>query len=190
VPGQWTVSGHNPLEDFVIYSHRGAGELLPENTIAAFQKGWEMGTVPEADMRTTRDGVIVAFHDPTFKRTVKSASAELKKKGVPDLTFAELSKLDVGLWKGEQFQGLRVPRLAEVLDLMRGQPKRRLCLDFKYVDLRQLAKEAGSHGVEKQVVLATTDYAVIRQWKKLLPDYQTMLWMGEPEDKLKERLAN
>ncbi len=51
----WTVRGNIPLQQFVIYSHRGAGELVPENTLAAFEMGWKLGTVPEADMRTTRE---------------------------------------------------------------------------------------------------------------------------------------
>ncbi len=63
----WTVRGHIPLEKFVIYSHRGAGELVPENTLAAFEKGWQMGTVPEAALRTTRDWHHVPFHDPISK---------------------------------------------------------------------------------------------------------------------------
>lgn len=185
----WTVRGNIPLQQFVIYSHRGAGELVPENTLAAFEKGWQLGTVPEADMRTTRDGVLVAFHDANFKRTVKTSDPELKKKGVSDLTFAELALLDVGGWKSQEFAGLRVPKLAEVFEQMRSRPDRRLCLDFKYVDLKQLADLVHAHGVDKQVVLATTDYEVVKQWKKFLPDAPAMLWMGEPEPKLKERLA-
>lgn len=186
--GQWTVRGHIPFEQFVIYSHRGAGELAPENTIAAFELGWKMGTVPEADMRTTRDGILVAFHDASFKRIVNTTDAALKKQGVSDLTFAELSKLDVGSWNGDQFAGLRVPKLSEVFALMRGQPERRLCLDYKHVDLKHLAEEVRSHGVEQQTILATTDYEVIREWKKLLPGSVTMLWMSEPETRLKVRL--
>ena len=184
----WTVRGHIPLEKFVIYSHRGAGELVPENTLAAFEKGWLMGTVPEADMRTPRDGIIVTFHDANLKRTVETTDAEFKKKGIGDLTFAEVSKLDVGGWKGRQFAGLRVPQLSEVFERMRGKPQRQLCLDFKYVDLKRVAELVRSSGVEKQVVLATTDYDVVRQWKTLLPDAPAMIWMGEPEVKLKERL--
>src|SRR5262245_15986441 len=100
----WNVTQHVPRKDFVIQSHRGAGFLAEENTMEAFELGWKMGTVPESDLRTTKDGVIVAFHDDNFARVVKGADAELQKKGVKDLTLAELLKLDVGSWKGEQFK--------------------------------------------------------------------------------------
>lgn len=186
---EWTVRGHIPMEKFVIHSHRGAGDLVPENTTAAFEMGWKMGTVPEADMRTTTDGVIVAFHDANFKRTVKTKDAALKKKGVSDLTFAELSQLDVGGWKGPQFAGMCAPKLSEVFLLMRARPERQLCLDFKYVDLKQLAGEVGANGVSKQVVFATTDYQVLREWKKLLPDSETLMWLAGSDDELKPRLA-
>jgi len=95
VPAAWTVRGHLPLEQFVIQSHRGAGELAPENTIEAFEFGWKLGTWPEADVRTTKDGVIVAFHDGNFKRTVKNPPPALGNKGVKDITFAGFSQVQL-----------------------------------------------------------------------------------------------
>jgi glycerophosphoryl diester phosphodiesterase len=34
----WNVRDHIPLSQFVIQSHRGAGELAPENTIEAVRE--------------------------------------------------------------------------------------------------------------------------------------------------------
>ncbi|MEO6036591.1 MAG: glycerophosphodiester phosphodiesterase family protein [Verrucomicrobiota bacterium] len=184
----WTVRGHVLPEKFVIQSHRGAGELAPENTLEAFQLGWKLGTIPESDLRTTKDGVIVAFHDANFKRVVKGASAALQKKGVVDITFAELSKLDVGGWKGEQFQGRRVSKISDVFRLMTDRPERQLYLDIKNVDLMQLASEVRENKVGKQVILATTKYEIIQEWKRLVPESQTLHWMGGTEDELKSRL--
>lgn len=184
------VRGNLPIERFVIQSHRGAGELAPENTLEAFELGWKLGTWPEADLRTTKDGVIVAFHDANFKRTVKNASPELQKKGVADLTFAELSQLDVGGWKGDQFEGRRVSRISDVYKIMRNHPERRLYLDIKNVDLNQLAKEVRENKVVKQVIFTTTKYDMIRDWKKLVPESQTLNWMGGTEEELRKRLAD
>jgi glycerophosphoryl diester phosphodiesterase len=75
----WTVRGHLPEEQFVIQSHRGAGELAPENTLEAFQLGWKLGTYPECDVRTTKDGHIVTFHDDNFSRVVKNIPDDMKK---------------------------------------------------------------------------------------------------------------
>lgn len=184
----WTARGHLPLEQFIVQSHRGAGELAPENTLEAFELGWKLGTWPEADVRTTRDGVIVAFHDANFKRTVRNPPAALAAKGVKDVTFAELSGLDVGGWKGDQFVGRRVARLAEVFALMTGKPERRLYLDIKQVDLPQLAAEVRAERVVRQVVFSSPDYAQIRRWKQLAPESMTLLWLGGNEAELGARL--
>ena len=184
----WTARDHIPLDQFVIQSHRGAGELSEENTPEAFELGWKLNTIPEADVRTTKDGVIVAFHDKNFARVVKGASEELKKQGVEHLTFAELQKLDVGSWKGEQFAGRRVSKMSDIFALMHGRPERKLYLDIKQVDLKKLAGEVKWAEVESQVILASTKYELIREWRQLLPAGQTLLWMGGTEEKLRGRL--
>lgn len=183
----WNVTAHVPLDKFKIQSHRGAGVLAPENTLDAFQLGWKMGTIPESDLRTTKDGVIVAFHDNDFSRVVKGASEELKKKGVQDLTFDELIKLDVSGSSGENFPPRHVSKMTEVFALMEKHPDRYLYLDIKNVDLKQLAKEVKQFNVEKQVILASTKYEIIREWKALAPASGTLLWMGGDEKKLKGR---
>jgi len=183
----WTVRDHLPVDEFIIQAHRGAGELAEENTIEAFELGWSLNCIPEADVRTTKDGVIVPFHDANFARVVRDASPELAKKGVKDLTFAELQKLDVGAWKGEEFEGRRVGTLREVFDVMSKDRSRRLYLDIKEVDLKQLAKEVRETDVAAQVIFASTKYPLIREWKALVPESKTLLWMGGTEEALNKR---
>ena len=183
----WSARDHIPLDEFVVQSHRGAGILSEENTRQAFELGWKLNTIPEADVRTTADGVFVPFHDSNFSRLVKDAGPELAKQGVEDVTFAELSRLDVGSWKGEEFADRHVPRLSDIFDLMRGHPDRRLYLDLKQVDLEQLARAVRQAGVEHQVILASTKYDQLRHWKSLLPQAKTLLWMGGAEAELNQR---
>ena len=183
----WNVRDHLPLEKLLVQAHRGAGELSEENTPEAFQLGWKLNCIPEADIRQTKDGVIVAFHDANFARVVKGIEPALAKKGVADISFAELQKLDVGSWKGEQFAGRRVSRMTDIFALMKGKPERRLYLDYKKADLKQLAREIQEYGVGKQVIFATTSYPTLREWKKLLPDSATLLWMGGTDEKLTQR---
>jgi glycerophosphoryl diester phosphodiesterase len=183
----WNVRDHIPVEQVIIQSHRGAGVLAPENTLDAFELGWKMGTVPESDLRTTKDGVIVAFHDANFKRTVKNPGA-LADKGVGDITFARLMKLDVGGWKGDTFANRHVSRISDVFALMTGKPQRQLYLDIKKVNLPELASEVRANKVEKQVIFATTHYKLLTEWKKLVPESQTLHWMGGTEAELKKRI--
>ena len=175
---------------FIVQSHRGAGVLAAENTIAAFELGWQLSTIPEADLRTTKDGVLVAFHDGNFSRVVHDASPELKKKGVKDVTLAELTQLEVGAESARGgFARRRVSTMAEVFEVMRGRPERQLYLDIKQVDLPQLATLVQQHEVTAQVILASTEIKIIRAWKALVPASQTLHWMGGSEEQLRERFT-
>ncbi|HTL27716.1 MAG TPA: glycerophosphodiester phosphodiesterase family protein, partial [Tepidisphaeraceae bacterium] len=178
----WNVRDHLPADAIIVQAHRGAGELSEENTLEAFQLGWKLGCIPESDLRTTKDGVIVAFHDNNFGRVVKGVSPDMAKKGVKDITFDELKKLDVGSWKGDQFTGRHVSKMTEVFALMKGHPERKLYMDIKNVNFDQLAQEVKEYGIESQVILASTKYDQIHKWKKLVPTGQTLLWMGKTED--------
>jgi glycerophosphoryl diester phosphodiesterase len=49
----------------LIVAHRGASSLAPENTLEAFEAAIAVGAdMVEFDVRSTADGVLVAFHDP------------------------------------------------------------------------------------------------------------------------------
>ncbi|HYF01013.1 MAG TPA: glycerophosphodiester phosphodiesterase family protein, partial [Planctomycetota bacterium] len=163
-------------------SHRGAGLLAPENTVEAFELAWSLGTVPEADLRMTRDGVIVAFHDGDFSRVAKNADASLKKKAAEDLTWEELSAVDVG-------DGLRAARMDVVFSRMKERPERTLYLDVKKVDLERLAAEVKAHGIQDRVVLASPRIAELRRWKELSPASGTLLWIGGSEEEQRRRIG-
>ena len=183
---EWNVRDHIPLAEIVVQSHRGAGVLSPENSMEAFEIAWRLGTIPEADLRTTSDGVIVAFHDNDFQRILPGAPPEERKRGIRDLAWEEVRRLDIGAWKGKQFAGQRVPRLSEMFAALAG---RRLYIDIKNVDLEQLAREAHAAHVEDRLILASTDYSVIRTWKRLAPASGTLHWMGGSEEQLAGRFA-
>lgn len=175
--GEWNVTDHLPAERIIIQGHRGVGGLAEENTLEAFQLAWRMGIYPESDLRMTRDGVIVPFHDNNFSRVVKDAPPDLRKKGVQDLTYAELAQLDVGSWRGEQFKGRHVLPMSAVFEMMRGHPERHLYMDVKSIDLPRLAREVRHHGIEQQIVLASRRVEQLRAWKALMPESATLLWM-------------
>jgi glycerophosphoryl diester phosphodiesterase len=185
----WNIRDHLPLERVIIQGHRGVGNLAEENTVEAFELAWRMGIYPESDLRMTKDGVIVPFHDSNFARVVKDASPALKKKGVQDLNFAELAQLDVGAWRGEQYRGRRVVPMATIFELMRGRPERHLYMDIKSIEFPRLAAEVRKYGIERQIVLASRKVEEIRAWKALVPESETLLWMHGNEAELRRDLA-
>jgi glycerophosphoryl diester phosphodiesterase len=95
-------------------AHRGYSAVAPENTLPALAAAVPAGaTFVEFDVRTTADGEPVVIHDRSVDRTTDGAGH------VADLTLDEVRGLDAGSWFSPAYAGLRVPRLHEVLDLLR-----------------------------------------------------------------------
>jgi glycerophosphoryl diester phosphodiesterase len=185
-PKNCNVRDHIPLDKITVQAHRGAGDLAPEGSLEAFELGWKLGCVPEADLRLTKDGVIVSFHDDNFARILPNAPNEMKRKGVVDLPFKEVKLLDIGSFRGERFAGQKVLSLAEMVEILKAHPQRSLYLDIKKVDFRQLAAE--TIGVHRQLILASTRYEELRRWKQVAPKSKTLHWMGGTQEQLAKRL--
>jgi glycerophosphoryl diester phosphodiesterase len=161
---------------FHIQAHRGAGDAFPENTLESFEWSWKHGVTPESDLRTTKDGTIVCFHDPNLKRVPYKIDDALKESSVEKLPIAEVEKLDVGSFRAPEFAGQHIPVLAKVFDEMHGRPDRMLYLDIKSVKLPDLEKLVREKGVEQQVIFTSEHPKLIRDWKKLVPESHTLLW--------------
>lgn len=99
-----------------MFGHRGARATAPENTVPAFDRAIEIGADGlEFDVRLSRDGVAMVFHDRTLERTTNGTGR------LADLTSSELASLDAAyrfgeaegfLWRG---RGVRIPTLEAVL---------------------------------------------------------------------------
>lgn len=75
---------------FVVYAHRGASEYAPENTMSSFYLGIQMGANGiETDVRRTKDGVLVLFHDKDLGRVIGQEGS------IADYTYAELLEMRV-----------------------------------------------------------------------------------------------
>jgi Glycerophosphoryl diester phosphodiesterase family len=108
-----------------IIAHRGAMYLAPENTLASQRLAYELGAdVVEVDVRLTKDGVPINFHDHTLDRTTDGEG------GLGGLTLAELKQLDAGSWFHEKYTGERVPTIAEAVAVAQ-EYNRKILLDVK-----------------------------------------------------------
>lgn len=96
-----------------VIGHRGAARLAPENTLAGLRAAAAAGVAGvEFDVRLTRDGVPVLFHDDTLERTTDGRGR------LASLTWAQVRRLDAGTWFDAAFAGERVPSLEAALRLL------------------------------------------------------------------------
>lgn len=112
-------AGKKPL----IIAHRGASLSAPENTIAAFSNAIADGAEGiEFDVRMSKDGVPIVFHDSNLLRIAG------KDVRVSTIRYSELSEVDVGSWFNTAHPALgaaafsmeRIPTLTAVMDLLAG----------------------------------------------------------------------
>jgi glycerophosphoryl diester phosphodiesterase len=98
-----------------VVAHRGGAKEFTENTIAAFQRAAQIGAVAiETDIRLTKDGVVVIYHDDNIGR-VEGMPMGTKGPAVAEVTYAEMTAKalkPVGADKGER----KVPTFKDVLD--------------------------------------------------------------------------
>lgn len=135
--GYPTLSGDKPL----VVGHRGASGYRPEHTLASYQLAIDMGAdFIEPDLVATKDGVLVARHEPNITNTTdvstraEFAARKTKKMvdGVEeegwfasDFTLAEIKTLYAKQTFPERDQlfnaQFRIPTLEEVLDLAKAE---------------------------------------------------------------------
>jgi len=159
LPGPWLVA------------HRGGSLLAPENTLAAVDRAAALGAdAIETDVRLTRDGAVVLFHDQDTSRLLGTAGT------VEERSLAELQRLDAGACftpDGASFpcrgRGLAVPTLAEALER---HPGMRFNVDAKSEDpelARALAEVVAAARAEDRVCLGSFLDAQAERLGALLP---------------------
>ncbi len=154
-PAPWT---QEDLKLPLLQSHRGfAGDdKLQENTMAAFENSVKQNfQMIELDVRLSKDGEVVVFHDQNLKRLLKVPKKVLK-------TSAEDLKKLVG-----------APSLREVLSSKDVTPLINIEIksnDFKYHRLvRGVLKVIEELGCENRVIISSFNPFVIRKTAKLNP---------------------
>ncbi|MFF4261031.1 glycerophosphodiester phosphodiesterase [Streptomyces virginiae] len=146
---------------FLTIGHRGVMGVEPENTLRSYLRAERCGMdVIALDLRLSKDGALVAVHDPDVDRTTDGSGA------VADLTVAELRELDAG-------QGERVPVLEEVLDAVR-VPIQALVGDV--ATATALAALILRHDLTSRIEVASAQDAVLAETARLVPGVRTVLY--------------
>lgn len=194
---------------FDLQGHRGARGLMPENTLPAFKKALDLGVdTLECDLGLTRDGVVVVHHDlwlnPDTTRGPDGQWLAARGPAISDLTYAELQRYDVGRLKpGTEYaksfpdqqavDGTRVPRLAELFELVRKSGNTRVAFDCetKVSPLepaatlppaeftRRVIEEIRWGGMQARMTIQSFDWRTLQQVQKEAPEIRT-LYLSSP----------
>ena len=161
-----------------LYAHRGASREQPENTLPSFARALERGAdALELDVHATRDGVLVASHDPDGTRMAGVPIA------IADATWDEVSRWDAG-WGVRNGDGSRpfvgrgigLPSLEQILDAFPGVP---LNVDLKAPVADLTVRLLHRLGAAERVCLASFQARTLRRVRALGYHGETSLGRSE-----------
>lgn len=165
MPGFHTLSATT-----LVIAHRGASAEAADNSFDAFEKAIEVGSdLIEFDVRRTRDGELIAFHDD-----------RVGGRPVGELTREEIL-IEIGI---------EPPLLGDVLDLARG----RVGLDVELKEegyTERVLKELCDRTDPEQLVITSFIDSVVAEVKRVKPSIKTglLIGRGQPEHLVRTRLT-
>ncbi|WP_203434036.1 glycerophosphodiester phosphodiesterase [Jiangella asiatica] len=156
-----------------VVAHRGYSGVAPENTLAAVESALRSGAdYVEVDVASSADGVPIILHDNTLDRTTDGTGA------LPLVTSEYVATLDAGMWFSPAFAGQPVPRLTDVLPMLRGRAPV-LLLEVKgpetYTELETIVGQLREHGLVEQTILQSFDVQVLRDVAQIEPELRIAL---------------
>jgi glycerophosphoryl diester phosphodiesterase len=161
----------------LVFAHRGACKVAPENTLRAFQAAIDLGADGvELDVQYSSDGHLVVMHNPSLEATTDGSGR------VTSRTLEELRALDAGSWFDPKFAGTRIPTLDEVLELLRG--KLLVNVELKALDVTtqsigaDVVAAVRNHNMVDQVVLSTFNPFALRRAKRAGPEIEGALLLA------------
>ncbi|MDL4840723.1 glycerophosphodiester phosphodiesterase [Aquibacillus sp. LR5S19] len=157
----------------IVYAHRGASKLAPENTMPAFELAYQLDADGiETDVQLTKDRVPVLIHDENVRRTTNGTGF------VQDYTFKELQQLDAGSWFSSQYINTSIISLDEFLRWIKDK-NLKLNIELKnnvieYKDLEDIVYNLlKSYQVLDRTVISSFNSKSIKRFNKIDPNVTT-----------------
>jgi glycerophosphoryl diester phosphodiesterase len=185
-----------------LQGHRGARGLAPENTLPAFMRALDLQvTTLELDTGLTKDDIVVISHDPVLNPDLaRDASGQwvTEKIAIRSLTYAQLSKFDVGrIRPGSRYaetfaqqqamDNTGIPTLDTLFEMVRqrGKEKVRFNIETKISPLkpdetaspeamvRALLAVIEKNNVASRTTIQSFDWRTLQISQRLAPAIQT-----------------
>lgn len=146
--------------------HRGASKFAPENTIPAFEKAVEIGADGvEFDVHLTKDNHLVVCHNYTINETSNGRGI------IEKMTLEELKNLDFGIKFSDEFKGVTIPTLEEVVQVVKGMNFINIEIKAESSRNEELAQilidEMKKYDINDKVIYSSFDHDVLKTLKSL-----------------------
>lgn len=163
----------------LIYAHRGASGLFPENTMDAFHAAVRRhsGGI-ELDVQLSRDNKVVVIHDQLLERTTTGSGL------VRQHTLRELRRFRADKTSNPRFAKARIPTLREVFQAFSDTPLRYIIELKNFLsdqpNLEELVLEQiRRYGLTERTVLSSFNFDSLARIKALEPSQTTaLLYVG------------
>lgn len=170
----------------LILAHRGARREAPENTLAGFSKAKEMGADGvELDILLSKDRQMVVTHNENLEEFTA------RRDCVRNMTLKELRQLDFGSHFSTDFRGEKIPTLAEVFELLRGNMLINVEIKGTHIfnDGREeiLTKLISDMKMEEQVWVSSFNIFALRRMMKIAPQIKRGYLFYERQDPFSKR---
>ncbi|AYG61844.1 glycerophosphodiester phosphodiesterase family protein [Rhizobium jaguaris] len=153
--------------------HRGHSVDGHENTRPSLRRAAELGaSLCEIDLRITRDGRLVVFHDDILDNASTGAGL------ISQTDYAEIAELRTKNRNGIAIEGQPIEPFEDVLAYCRDLGLA-LIVEIKdkfegVVYLEQVVRLLKEAGMFERVLISSFDYVVLRDIKRLAPGIRTM----------------
>lgn len=159
------------IKPFSAIGHRGAAGKYPENTLKSIEYAISCGVeIVEVDVRRTKDGKVIVFHDPDLKRLF----------GIDK----PLSELEYSWIKNNlRLDSEHVPLLSEVLELIKDRIG--LFIEIKEPSIsRNVVELVGKYRLISDVAIISFYDEALRIARTLYPRIRTGLIYFKPPGRL------
>lgn len=130
----------------LVLAHRGANKVAPQNTLPAFHKALDFNADGlETDVHLSLDGHIVICHNYTIDETSNGTGR------VDEMTLSQLKSYDFGSYFSDEFKGVTLPTLPELLDLTKS-------MKLINIEIKPPQKDCD---LVKKVVEAIHEYGIV-----------------------------
>ena len=159
-----------------IFAHRGISARAPENTLASFQRAFEINGINgvELDVRLSQDEEVIVLHDLRLERTSTGNGIARKYK------TSELKTFDAGSWFSTQYSGEKIPTLREVFQLLQGERWVNIEMKSEFLHReprglleRRVVETVRACGYEDKVLYSSFYYPLLVRIKEIEPAANT-----------------